>query len=374
MKECKFLNSINKVLLKKIAVLSLVLISIFRYSSTAQNISAFTDYRGYLQAFDNGQFKQLEYMPVKSYKFGQSAIAYIDNKNDFKIYYNGESTYQLNAADFSYQVSDYLIAYKVGSVLYVFDRGEKKLLSYYNSIVVLEDSLLAFFDDSKYTLSIYYNGKETLLENSLLDKPRSIDAGSNTLAWVNQSGFFNVFYQGRVHTLDNIAPLAYEAGRDLVAYVDDYDQYFHLFYKGDSAIVETFPPDSFKVGYGIMAYVDNLGDFRVFSNGSTRRVLADRPDFFFVKGDIIVFAYNRMFNVIYEGKEYTLENYTPKDFQLGTEGVAWIDESGRLKCFDKGKIYPVSYEIINGYNLTGSVLKYETGNNSLNIFFKGKNN
>jgi hypothetical protein len=343
----------------------------FSSSSGAQNISAYTDYRGYLQAFDNGMYHQLEYMPVKSYKFGRSAIAYIDNRNDFKIYYKGKSIYQLNAADFYYQVSDFLISYKVGSVLYVFDRGEKKLLSYYNSIVVLNDSLLAYFDDSKYTFSVYYNGKEALLENSLLDKPKRIHAGSNTLAWVNQSGFFNIFYQGTIHTVDNIPPQAFAAGRDIVAYVDDFDQYFHLFYKGDTAIVEVNAPDSFKVGYGIMAYVDNLGDFRVFAKGSTRRILADRPDFFDVKGDMIIYAYNRMFNVYYQGKAYTLENYTPRDYQLGTEGIAWIDESGRLKCFDKGNIYTVSYEIINEYNLTGSVLKFSTGNNTVSIFYKG---
>lgn len=339
----------------------------------AQNISAYTDYRGYLQAFDDGMFNQLEYMPVNSYKFGRSVIAYVDNKNDFKIYYKGKSTYQLNAADFQYQVSDYLVAYKVGSVLYVFDSGEKKLLSYYNSIVVLDDSLLAYFDDSKYTFSIYYNGKEALLENSLLDRPKNISSGSNTLAWVNQSGFFNIFYQGQIHTVDNIPPVAFEAGRDIVAYIDDFNQNFHLFYKGDTAMVELYAPDSFKVGYGIMAYVDNLGDFRIFTNGATRRILSSRPDFFDVKGDMIVYSYNRMFNVYYKGKEYTLENYTPKDFQIGIEGIAWVDESGRLKCFDKGNTYTVSYDIINGYNLTGSVLKYETGNNTVNIFFKGKN-
>ena len=56
----------------------------------AQNISAYSDYRGYLQAFDQGMFHQLEYLPVKSYKVGSSSVAYIDNKNDFKIYYKGE--------------------------------------------------------------------------------------------------------------------------------------------------------------------------------------------------------------------------------------------------------------------------------------------
>ena len=339
----------------------------------AQNISAYSDYRGYLQAFDQGMFHQLEYLPVKSYKVGSSSVAYIDNKNDFKIYYKGEKFQMVNAADFSYTVTDYLVAFRVGSVLYVFDNGVRKTLSYYTTIMTVNDSVLVYFDDSNYNLSVYYQGKSAVLESSLLDKPKSIKTGPNTVAWVNQSNFFSIFYQGLVHTVTNIPPLEYAAGQDIVAYTDDYDKHFHLFYKGDSAVVEEYAPDSFKVGYGIMAYVDNLGNFRVFNNGATKRLLSDRPDYFFVKGNIVVYSYNRMFNVFYNGVVSTLENFNPSNFQLGINGVAWLDESNRLKVFDRGKTYTASYEIINKYELIGNVLKYETGSNTVNIFFEGKN-
>lgn len=350
-----------------------LLLASFSLSLNAQNITAYSDYRGYLQAFDNGMFHQLEYLPAKSYKFGASSIAYIDNRNDFKIYYKGKTFPQVNAADFSYFVTDYLVAFKVGSVLYVFDDGARKTLSYYNTILTVNDSVMAYFDDSNFNLSVYYQGRSAVLESSLLDKPKSIKTGSNTIAWVNQSNFFSIFYQGEVHTVTNIPPIAYEAGRDIVAYVDDYDKHFHLFYKGDSAVVEEYAPDSFKVGYGIMAYVDNLGNFRVFQNGATKRLLSDRPDYFLVKGNVVVYSYNRMFNVCYGGQVTTLENFTPADFQLGINGVAWLDDSGRLKFFDRGKTYTASYEMINKYTLNGNVLKYETGSNTVTVFFEGKN-
>lgn len=354
-------------------ILTFIISLNYSLSLHAQNISAYTDYRGYLQAFDNGMFKQLEYLPPKSYKFGASSVAYIDNRSDFKIYYKGQTYPQINAADFSYFMTDYLVAFKVGSVLYIFDDGNRKTLSYYNSIVAVNDSVMAYFDDSNYNLSVYYRGKTAVLESSLLDKPKSIKTGANTIAWVNQSNFFNIFYQGQVHTISNIPPVDYQAGRDLVAYVDDYDKHFHLFYKGDSAMVEEYAPDSFKVGYGIMAYVDNLGNFRVFYNGATKRLLSDRPDFFVVKGNMVVYSYNRMFNVFYNGQVTTIENFAPSDFQVGTDAVAWINDSGRLKIFDKGKTYTASYELINKYNLTGNVLKYETGTNTVTVFFDGKN-
>jgi hypothetical protein len=339
----------------------------------AQDVTAWLDYRGYLQVFDKGVFRQLEYLPVTNYKIGGAAVAYIDHKNDFKIYYNGQSTSLVNAADFSYFATDYLVAFRVGNVLYAFEDGQKKTLCYYTSIMTVNDSVLAYFDDAQSSLNIYYNGKIAEAENSFLDKPKSIKTGSNIVAWVNQSNYFTLFYHGRSMLLDNLAPRSYEAGRDIVAWVDDYEQRFHLFYKGDTAMIEQFAPDSFKVGFGIMAYVDQTGNFRVFNNGSTKRLLSGRPDLFEVKGNCVLYYYNNMFNVYYNDKVYTLQNVIPSSFKAGNNGVAWLDDSGRLNLFDKGKTYVVSYEIINDYFLNGNVLKYNVGTNTVKIFYEGKN-
>ena len=353
--------------------LLLAMVVIYSVNTSAQNITAYNDYRKYLQAFDSGQVHQVEYLQVQSYKIGGNAIAYVDNRSDFKIFYNGRSYMQLNAIDFSYSVSNNLVSYKVGSVLYVFDQGEKKTLSYYNNgLTSLNDSLLVYYDDSKYSMSIYYNGKDTELESSFLEPPRLVKTGPNVVAWVNQSGFFKVFYHGKISTLDNVTPVSFEVGRDIVAYVDDYTRNFHLFYYGDTARAEEVAPDSYSMGYGIMAYTDYENNFRVFFDGKTQRLLSSKPDFFSVKGNVIVYAYNSMFNVWFDGKVTTLENYTPRDYQVGINGVAWIDENGRLKYFDRGTVYTASYEIIKKYLLTGNVLKFDVGNNTVGVFFQGK--
>lgn len=340
---------------------------------TAQDVTAYTDYKGNLQVFDKGLMRQIEFLPVSSYKVGGNSIAYIDHKNDFNIYYDGQKFPLVNAADFSYYVTDNLTAFKVGSVLYAFDKGEKKTLCYYTSIFAVNDSILAFFDDSQSSLNFYYNGAIAISEDQFIAKPKSIKTGANLVAWIDQSNHFNVFYHGRTLELDDMPPIKYETGRDIVAYVDDYERRFRIFYKGDTAQAEELMPDSFKVGFGILAYIDNLGNFRVFKDGATRKILSDRPDFFQVKGNIIVYSYNNSFNVFYENEIYELQNHTPADFQLGNMGLSWIDDSGRLMLFHKGKINTVSYEIIKKYFLNGNVLKYEVGNNTVNVFYNGKN-
>ena len=281
----------------------------------------------------------------------------------------------VNAVDFRYYVSDNLVVFKVGDVLYTFDQGEKKTLCYYTSktMMTFNDSVIAYFDDAASTLNFYYHGAIANAEASLLSTPKSIKTGSNVIAWVDQSNHFNVFYHGRIFELEDVSPIAYESGRDIVAYIDDYIHKFHIFYKGDLAVAEEFIPDSFKVGFGIIAYVDDLGNFRVFNDGATRMIIPNRPAFFQVKGNIVVYSYNNTFNVIYKNETYTLQNQAPASYQLGNDGVAWIDDSGRLMLFDRGKTYTVSYEIINKYFLNGNVLKYEVGTNTVYVFYEGKN-
>lgn len=351
----------------------LILFILFSLVSQSQNLGAYSDYRNYFQAFDNGDFRQLEYMPVKSFKVGGAAIAYVDNTNELQIYADEQKFHQTFAGDLSYFVTDYLVAYRIGKVLAVFEKQYTKNLSYYCSMYSINDSLIGYFDDSNYNFSVYYNGNVINLENALIEPPKKIKTGSNTLAYVNQANFFKVFYQGQTYTLDNVAPVAFETGRDIVAYIDDYNQNFHLFYKGDTARVETFAPDSFKLGFGIMAYVDNLGNFRVFNEGSTRRLLSFRPDFFKVKGNMVVYGSNNNFNVFYKGEIYLLEEYIPASYQIAIDGVAYIDESGRLKLFQNGKTYTVSYEVINKYQLNCNVLTYSVGTNTTKFFWNGKN-
>ena len=193
---------------------------LYSINGKSQDISAYTDYRGNLQVFDRGLLRQIEYIQVTNYKIGGNTIAYIDNKNDFKIYYDGQTFPLVNAADFTYYMTDFLTAFRVGNVLYVFDKGEKKTLCYYTSILVVNDSLLAYFDDAQSSLNIYYNGRVANAEDALIAKPKSIKSGSNIVAWVNQSNYFTIFYHGTTYQLDNIAPRSYQVGRDIVAYVD----------------------------------------------------------------------------------------------------------------------------------------------------------
>src|SRR5437867_4463338 len=130
-------------------------------------IAAYTDYRGYFHVFDNGVFHQLEYLPVKSFKAGGNAVAYVDNTNELQIYYNGEKYHQVYASYLTYYVNENVVAYTVGSIAYVFERGKTQVISYHCNQLYVGDNIVAWYDDSNYNFGIYMNGSANTLEASL---------------------------------------------------------------------------------------------------------------------------------------------------------------------------------------------------------------
>jgi hypothetical protein len=343
------------------------------FSSTAQNVAAYSDYRSYFHVFDHGVFQQLEYLPVKSFKVGGVAVPYVDNTNEFRIYWNGQKYYQTYASDLTYYVSDYLVAFRIGQVLSVFEKGRSKKLTYFCSQVFLSDSLVVYFDDSNYNLGVYYNGEQTELESSMLELPRAIKIGSNMVGFVNQSNYFKLFYKGQIIDVDNVAPVTFDVGRDIAAYVDGYNNIFHLFYKGETAQIENTAPESFKLGFGTMAYVDYQGSFRVFSNGTSRRLLSNRPDMYAVKGNIIVYTFNNEFRIFQNGESKLVDDTTPTEYKLGNNGVAYINTSNHLKYYSKGKSYVVSFEPVSKYYINNDVIWYLVGVNTWKVFSNGIN-
>jgi hypothetical protein len=350
---------------------ALVIFSVLVINAKSQNLAAYSDYRGYFNVFDNGVYQQLEYNPVKSFKAGGVAIPYIDNTNELQIYYKGQKYHQTYASNLTYAVSDYLVAYKVGDVLTVFEKGISKKVTYYCKQYYLDDSLIIYFDDSNYNLSVYYNGNSQEMESSMLELPRSIKTGSNMAAYVNQSDYFKLFYRGEIKELDNTSPVSYSVGRDIAAYVDGYNHFFQLFYKGEVGKADDNAPESYQVGYGIMAYVDYEGNFRVFSNGATRKIISNKPEFYSVKGNVIAYGFNSEFYIFQNNESKLVSDVLPTDYKIGNNGIAYIDYDRHLKYYSKGKSYVVTYEPVSEYYVNNDVIWYLVGVNTWKVFMNG---
>jgi hypothetical protein len=86
----------------------------------------------------------------------------------------------------------------------------------------------------------------------------------------------------------------------------------------------------------------------------------------------VAYVMNHKFMGFYNGVETELETYVPTKYEMSPNGIAYLDVSGRLKFFWKGKLYTASYDLITDFTLNGDVLSYETGPLHTQFFFDGK--
>ena len=335
----------------------------------AQNLSAYTDYRNYFYVFDDGDFKNIEYNPIKSYKIGGNSVVYLNNSDNLKIYYKGSSYDFADVTPEVFYAADDIAAYTKDKILTVFDRGRFHTLSALVNYYTVSDSLVGFFDETTSIFKVYYDG--SIQE---LDALNNVDfkVGSNTLAFVNRVGYFKIFYHDQVFEIETNQPESYKAACNTVAYVDGNSQSFKVFYNGTTVTLENAPPTSYQVAENIVAYVDNTGRFKVFCQGQTAEVLSFEPLFYSTEDNIIVYDDKVHFKVFYKGTTYTLEDYVPEEYQKDFNSLAYKDRDGYLKVFYDGETQRVSQEKINSFELSRNVVKFNTGLDDLHFFSKGK--
>ena len=349
--------------------LILFLISI---NTSAQNLMAFVDYQGKFQVFEDGVFRQIEYMPLQSFKIGYNCVGYVDNTTEFKIYYQGVSNDVAYASNLSYRATRGFLIYQINQILSVFDNGKTTQLSYYIARYTAGDSIIGFYDDNVHTLQEYYQGKIKEIETNLLNPPDTMMASSNALLFLDPNDYLKIFYKGVVTDLGTNLASRYLVGSDIAAYVDSNTQFFKVFYKGDIAKVESFPPKSFKCGDGIVAYVDNTGSFKILSNGVLTTIKSFEPDSFIVRNNLVLYSYNGIYSVFYNDAPIEIERNALTNYQISETSLAYLDDLGHLRLFHNGKVEDISIERPTKFLLRGNVLWYKLGNNDDKILYKGR--
>lgn len=354
--------------------LPLLILYLFSFSLQGQNLGAYTDYKNYFYAFDGGPNVELESQQIRSYKVGGNAVAYVNGADNFRAYYKGETYDLLSIAPLAYDATDNFVVYYRDMILNVFDNGKRTLLSGYTSSFIAGDSLVGFFDINNSMLRAYYNGQVQDLENMLGREADSIKfkVGDNIMAYVNASDQFKIFYREHILNLESAPPSSFQAGRNIVSYVDGYTQNFKIFYNGMSYTIETLPPTSYITGDDMVAYISNTGDFKIFYQGQLLKVSSFAPVFYNVVDKVIVYFDNKFFTAFYNGKITTLESYVPSNVQLDYNTVAYMDRNNYLQALYYGKQQRISEEKITTFELTGDVLKYTSGMSDTRFFLNGK--
>jgi len=361
---------------KKVLIF-LLTISLFNTALFAQsfNLAGFHNYQNHFIIFDDGNFHDVENLPVQSFQVGGNCLAYVDNANKFKVYYNGEVQILTDILVDEYYVSRNLLVYKVFGQLYVFDNGKKQMLTSNVYRFVTGDSIVAYINANTNSAHAYYKGKIYNVENALTGHPiQDFEAGDNIFGYFNNNTkFFKVFYNGKLEDIAQTNDLiTFKAGLNTIAYVDQSTNTFHTFYKGDVIDLDDFMPKSYKVGDNLIAYISSLEEFKVFTNGDIETISDFEPNAYYVTDSLIAYNEQGYFKVYYNGKIYELESYMPQDFQIQQSTIVYTDLNGWLKAFSSGRQFFVTKDIVKMFKLTYNTILINTTVNTVKIYFDGK--
>ena len=286
----------------------------------AQDLAAYIDYRDRFFVFDHGETKQLESYKLTSFQVGGNCVGYVNYHGDFMVYHKGSARLLERNQPSEYMVTDYLMGYATNSVLKVFDDGDVKLLCNNTRGYIVEDSLIAFYDEVQQQLKVYHNGQVRVIEDGLMEWPiRSYQSGDNILAYITTfDNKFKIYYRGEVIIVDqNVQETIYNAGRDIVGFMNLVTNAFMVFYKGEFYDLEAFRPESFQMGDEMMAYVSQEGDFKIFENGELVTIHTFPPDRYTLKDSTLVFEDQNFLKTWCNGSVHEVERFIPAVYKVG---------------------------------------------------------
>lgn len=359
--------------MKKI-ILSIVGFILFNAAS-AQHLAAFNDRRNMFWAFEAGKFNRLEHNAIQSFQVGGILIAYVDGSRNLKIYRNGKVETLMQGNPIRYTATDYLLGYSLYEQLNVYDNGQKKVLSTQCDGYTVRDSLILWHNRISRTVDVYYDGKTSRLVDGLIHSPlERYKVGDNTIAFVHSSTKqFFIYYLGHLEVFDNFAEqMIFEAGRDIVAYMDIRDQAFNVFFRGNVHEIETFRPKSFKVGDEILAYVDNLGRLKFFENGKVKTISTHEPKSYNVVDKVLVFEEQGFLKTYCNGQVYIVERYIPSTYKVDFNTIAYLDQSSFVKAFQNCKSNTISFQRVQEIDLIRDLIIFVEGSNRTKIYFNGQ--
>jgi len=358
-----------------IRLLILLLATFTVVQARSQALAAFHDNQDRFFIFDNGKIIQAEYLPVKSFSIGGQCVLYLNNRNNLRMYYQGEiTTLEVNGVN-KFEALDYLAVYSIGGIVKIIENGKVTTISTHAVRYQAEDSLVAFYDVTSQMLAVYYQGEIRMLEDGLAGRPISqFRSADNVVAYVSsRTGELKVFRQGEIREVEQFVPAgSLKAGRGLVTYVSPSEQKFKVFYRDELYILEDFPPTSYQTGDDMVVYIDNTGSFKVFQDGETFEISSFEPDFYKVQNKMIIYGEQGYFKTWYNDRPYLLETYIPSDWKADWNTIVYRDLNKNVKIFAKGTSKVLTYDLVEEINLYRDVIVVNKGMNNCNVYFKGK--
>ena len=354
--------------MKKIAFILFV----FPLFVSAQSVIPFIDFNGYFRTFENNNFRQLEFQEIQNFKAGDEVVAYIDTRGNMRIY-DGKERKDITPMQVNYEVSDHLIAYSISNALNVWDSGKLKQLTYFAADFKLMDSLLVFQDTRFNNLNVYWNGQIIQLMQGIspVAMPKSI--GENIVAFKDNGDIYKVFWRGQSYELGVWnGTIDFSLGTDILCFNDPTTRTFAIFENGQFFDVEQFYISKYKAGRGLIAYEDVNHNLMVYQKGKSEQLSNFNASFWDVYDDVIIWGENTFTYGYQNGKKIQLATYTPKEYKLKNNIIAFRNQLGGVSALIDGQVVEITNQPNSKFEIFGNAVLVKLFNNSVIIYKDGR--
>jgi hypothetical protein len=221
-----------------------------RELAIGDSIVGFHDQTGALYCFYRGRFERLELFEADSLKAGDNVLCYLDQNRRLRAFWNG----------------------RTGTLD---EQAPQK--------VVCGADLIAWIDPFG-RLKIFYRGRTTEPEQGYL--PQQLYAGRGLLAWTDDRGESFVWSEGKTTRIMDEPPLQFGV-TDYLCWFTDRNGFFKVFYENKIHTLETFAPKQIFAYGRVLAYTELDGRVRAFYKGEAMAVSDNIAQTIELTGDLI---------------------------------------------------------------------------------------
>lgn len=343
----------------------------FSWTSFSQVIP-FVDYNDFMYVFYKGNARQLEFQRVNSFEFGDNVMAYVDARNDLRIF-DGVNQKTITNLIVKYKVSDTYLAYAISNGIYYVKNGTPINLTMFGGNFIVKDSLILYEDRQYNTWNVVHKaGTPRQLFRSTGDLETPAYIGENIVAFKDNGDLYKVFWNGNTYELGVwMSSIKFAVGTDVACFNDPTMNSFAIFENGEFLDVENQFAKSYKAGKDFIVYEDVNGNLKYYSKGK-KQELSNFPTSYDVVDDAIIFTENNYTYTYYQGEKKLLCNYIPKDYLLKNKVICFRNIMGGVSAFVNGKVVELTTQIDSKYVISGNSILVSLFNRSYLIYSEGK--
>jgi hypothetical protein len=349
-----------------------LLFTLVLFSKLSAQVAPFIDFSGYLNTFYKGNIRTLELQRVNSFSAGDNVLAYIDNRENFKVF-NGEKVEQITVQQVKYQHSDNVVAWQIGNFLYGYENGIKKTLCVNTGDFIVKDSFIVFQDTRFKTINVWYKNEVIQLMQQTGDMTMPEAIGENIIGFKDNGDIYRVFWRGKFFEIGgNAYQMEMNAGTDVISFNNTVTKNFTVFDNGEFYDVETAFMKKYKSGRGFVVYEDQIGNLWKFEKGNKLNLSDFNSGVSEVVDDVIIWNENNLLFTLVNNVKTQIINYIPSDYRLKNATFAYRNNLGGVSVFYNGKNIMLTNQTESSYTIYGNNVLVELFNKSFLFYSDGE--